>query len=391
MISFEEAYETVMQYAIPLGIEEVRLDELLNRIIAEDIVSDMDMPPFNKSAMDGYACRREDLACDLDVIEEIPAGKIPLKKISRNQCSGIMTGAMVPKGADCVIKVEQTELAGVDKIRFTGGKTADNICLRGEDVRKSEPVLRRGTRIQPQQIAIMASVGAVYPKVYRRPTVGVISTGDELVEPDSRPGDSQIRNSNACQLIAQVRSVGAIPDYGGIARDTSESTREKIEKSLARNDVILLTGGVSMGEYDLVPEIMTNMGVQQKFQRIAIQPGKPTIFGVKEEKLCFGLPGNPVSSFVLFELIVKPLLYGLMGHQYSPVNVIIPMAVGYERKKSERKSWLPVRINEDGEVEPVDYHGSAHIYSLNEAVGLISIPIGETTLHKGEKVHVRLI
>jgi molybdopterin molybdotransferase len=391
MISFEEAYDTVMQYAIPLGIEEVRLDELVNRVIAEDIVSDMDMPPFDKSAMDGYACRREDIACDLDVIEEIPAGKIPQKEISQNQCSKIMTGAMVPKGANCVIMVEQTEQVNVGMIRFTGEKTADNICIRGEDVRKSEPVLKRGTRIQPQQIAIMASVGAVNPTVYRRPTVGVISTGDELVEPDSTPGDSQIRNSNAYQLIAQVRSVGAIPSYGGIASDTAESTREKIQKSLANNDVILLTGGVSMGEYDLVPEIMTNMGIQQKFQRIAIQPGKPTIFGVREDKLCFGLAGNPVSSFVLFELLVKPLLYGLMGHQYSPVNIILPMAVGYERKKSVRKSWLPVLINVDGEVEPVDYHGSAHIFSLNAAEGLISIPIGVTALQKGEKVHVRLI
>ena len=391
MIPFEKAYETVMQHAAPLGTEGVGLDEVLNRILAENIVSDMDMPPFNKSAMDGFACRKEDLANVLEVIEEIPAGKIPQKEVSKNQCSKIMTGAKVPKGADSVIKVEETEKVESDKIRFTGDNTMDNICIRGEDVMKSDVVVQKGTRIQPQHIAIMASVGAVNPQVNRRPNVGIISTGNELVEPDSIPGESEIRNSNAYQLIAQVESVGAIPDYGGIALDTSESTREKIGKSLEMNDVILLTGGVSMGEYDLVPEIMTKIGIRQKFQRIAIQPGKPTIFGIAGKKICFGLPGNPVSSFVLFELLVKPLLYGLMGHNYSPPNIVLPIAGEYKRKKSGRKSWLPVRINANGEVETVDYHGSAHIYSLNKAMGLISIPIGETTLQKGEKVNVRLI
>jgi len=391
MILFEEAYEIVMQYAHPLGTEQVGLTDLLNRIIAEDIVSDMDMPPFDKSAMDGYACRRKDLPGILTVVEEIPAGKIPEKKISQNQCAEIMTGAMVPEGADCVIIVEQTEQVGLDKIRFTGKKTEDNICYRGEDIKKSEVVLKRGTRMKPQQVAIMASMGIVHPAVYRRPLVGIISTGDELVEPDKSPAHSQIRNSNAYQLIAQVWSTGAIPGYEGIAADTAESTTENIQKAMDKNDIILLTGGVSMGEYDLVPDIMTGLGIEQKFQRIAMQPGKPTIFGVKGEKLCFGLPGNPVSSFLLFELLVKPLLFGLMGHHYSPLNLILPMAVGYKRKKSVRESWFPVRINADGEVEPMDYHGSAHLYSLNETTGMVSIPIGETTIQKGEKVHVRLI
>lgn len=391
MILFEEAYETVMQYARPLGTEQAGLTELLNRVIAGDIVSDMDMPPFDKSAMDGYACRREDIGNVLTVVEKIPAGRIPGKKISRNQCAEIMTGAMVPEGADCVIIVEQTEQVGVDRIRFTGKETENNICYRGEDIRRSDVVLKKGTRIRPQHVAIMASVGVVRAEVCRRPRVGIISTGDELVEPDRSPGHSQIRNSNAYQLIAQVREAGAIPDYQGIAADTTESTREKIENALEKNDIILLTGGVSMGEYDLVPDIMTGLGIEQKFQRIAVQPGKPTIFGVKGEKLCFGLPGNPVSSFLIFELLVKPLLFGLMGHPHSPTSLILPMAAEYRRKKSARTSWFPVRINAEGKVEPVEYHGSAHLYSLSEMAGMASIPIGVTTLKKGEKVEVRLV
>ena len=162
-------------------------------------------------------------------------------------------------------------------------------------------------------------------------------------------------------------------------------------KSLNRNDVTILSGGVSMGEYDLVPEIMKEIGLELIFQRIAIQPGKPTIFGVKGEKICFGLPGNPVSSFVLFELLVKPLLFGLMWYKFTPLNIKLPMGKQYNRKKSTRQSWLPVLINKEGEIEPVEYHGSAHIHALNNAVGFISIPIGETTLPKGEFVHVRLI
>lgn len=391
MILFEEAYETVMQYARPLGTEQAGLTEMLNRVIAVDILSDMDMPPFDKSAMDGYACRREDIGNALTVVGEIPAGRIPGKKITRNQCARIMTGAMVPEGADCVIIVEQTEQVGVNTIRFTGKETQNNICYLGEDVRRSDVVLKKGTRIQPQHMAIMASVGVVSAEVYRRPLVGIISTGDELVEPDRSPSRSQIRNSNAYQLIAQVRAAGAIPDYRGIAADTAESTREIIEKALEKNDVILLTGGVSMGEYDLVPDIMTGLGIEQKFQRIAVQPGKPTIFGVKGEKLCFGLPGNPVSSFLIFELLVKPLLLGLMGHHHSPCNLNLPMAAEYKRRKSARTSWFPVRINEEGEVEPVEYHGSAHLYSLVEMAGMASIPIGVTTLKKGEKVEVRLV
>jgi molybdopterin molybdotransferase len=252
-------------------------------------------------------------------------------------------------------------------------------------------VLKRGTRIKPQHVAILASVGATRLKVYKNPSIGVISTGDELVEPDQVPGISQIRNSNAWQIIAQVKATGAESQYYGIALDDRESTYEKISESLQNNDITILTGGVSMGEYDFVPDIMQDLGIQLKFQRIAIQPGKPTIFGVKGNKLCFGLPGNPVSSFVLFELLVRPLIAGLTGHEFTPLNIKLPMAADYSRKKSIRRSWIPVRINENSEIEPVEYHGSAHIYSLNKTVGFISIPVGETILKKGDYVHVRLI
>jgi molybdopterin molybdotransferase len=211
------------------------------------------------------------------------------------------------------------------------------------------------------------------------------------VEPYEKPGLSQIRNSNAYQLTAQVRKMGAIPEYLGIASDNIESTREKIMQAFAGNDVVLLTGGVSAGDFDYVPDILAEQGVCLKFDSIAVQPGRPTVFGTLNDKCIFGLPGNPVSSFVQFELLVKPLVYKMTGHDYKPLVLRLVMAEEYRRKRPGRLSWLPVKINERGEVVPLEYHGSAHINALTLADGLISIPIGKTLLEKGELVDVRQI
>jgi len=389
MISFEEAYSTVIDAAKIVGSEKVTLEKSLNRILAEDVISDVDMPPFNKTAVDGFACRKEDLANELEIIELIPAGQLPIKKVETNQCAKIMTGAMVPKGADTVIMVEHTKSLGEKKIRFIEENTSTNICYFAEDVKRGEAVLKKGVRIKPQDIAVMASVGYVNPLVYSKISVGVISTGNELVEPDKLPALSQIRNSNASQLVAQVNRLGLEAHYTGIALDTRESTREMITRALAESDVILLSGGVSMGDYDYVPEIFEELGINILFKSIAVQPGRPTLFCEKDGKYLFGLPGNPVSSFVLFEILVKPFLYKLMGHNYHAFTVRAPMGIDYFRKKSKRKSLLPVLLREDGKVYPVEYHGSAHIHSYVNADGLITIEIGDTDLLKGEMVDVR--
>jgi len=231
----------------------------------------------------------------------------------------------------------------------------------------------------------------VNPMVYKQVRVGVISTGDELVEPGEVPGIAQIRNSNAYQLLAQASRMGALPRYEGIALDTEESTREKISRGFDNNDVVLLTGGVSMGDFDHVPKILHELGVELKFKSVAVQPGRPTVFGVRDGKFIFGLPGNPVSSFVQFELLVKPLIFKMTGHDYRPPSVNLPMGIEFTRKRAERLSWVPVKINEDGSVVPIEYHGSAHINALTLADGLIPVPIGKTKLEKGEPVHVRQI
>jgi molybdopterin molybdotransferase len=391
MISFNEALNIVSGLDERVKTENIDFRYSCQRILAEDIVSDIEMPPFDKSAVDGYACRKTDILYELEVIEVIPAGKAPVKEIRKNQCAKIMTGAPIPKGADAVMMVEDVEELGANRIKYKKDKIKENICYRGEDIKLGEIAIKSGTLIKPQHIAVMATTGCVMPLVYRKIKIAVISTGDELVEPEIKPAFSQIRNSNAYQLVTQAKNIGADAEYLGIALDTEESLRLIIQKAFEKADIVLLTGGVSMGDFDFVPKILTELGVDLKFKSIAVQPGRPTLFGTKGDRYIFGLPGNPVSSFVQFELLVKPLIYKLSGHNYNPVKLKIPLGVNYTRKRSDRLSIVPARIQEDGAVYPLEYHGSAHINSLSEADGLIFIPIGQTSIRKGDLVDVRLI
>jgi molybdopterin molybdotransferase len=389
MVTLEEAYDIILGAAFLAGTHRIGYLDSLGRILAEDIISDMAMPPFDKAAVDGFACRKQDMDKDLKVIETIPAGKFPEQPIRQGECSRIMTGAMVPQGADMVIMVEDTVLTNHGHVRLTKAKTNVNICYKAEDLREGDVVLKRGTFIRPQEIAVMASVGCISPLVYQSPGIGIISTGDELVEPGQKPGLSQIRNSNASQIAAQLAGMSVTAHYLGIARDDKDSTTRIISRAFLEDDVVILSGGVSMGEYDYVPEVLNEMAFEIKFKSIAIQPGRPTLFGVHGKKLLFGLPGNPVSSFIIFEMLVKPLLYKIMGYHYRPLALRLPMGIDYIRPKSTRKSLLPVRITDDGLVMPVNYHGSAHIHAYAHADGIITIDIGATKINKGDIVNVR--
>lgn len=391
MISFEEAYKIVIdsQY-YEVNTERIELIKSIGRILAKDILSDISMPPFNKSAMDGYACRRIDLKNELEVLEIIAAGSIPTLTVGANQCSKIMTGAKMPEGADCVIKVEDTETQSNGKVKFVVEETKDNYVLAGQDVKEGDLVLKKGSLIGPQHMAVAASVGYDFTRVFKKVQVGVISTGDELVEPFSKPGEGQIRNSNAYQLIGQLSKMNVTPYYFGIARDNEESTTRIITKALSETDIVLLTGGVSMGDFDFIPKIFDQLGVDIKFKEIAVQPGKPTVFGVLNDKFIFGLPGNPVSSFNIFELLTKPFIYAMMGHKYQPIELNVSMGTAYHRKHSSRRSFIPVKIKE-GKAWPLNYHGSAHIQAFTEADGLISIPVGVSEINEGDLVNVRQI
>jgi molybdopterin molybdotransferase len=398
MISFEEALNTVMGNICTVSSLRVPFTDSLGRVLAEDVYSDIDMPPFDKSAVDGFACKLSDIIAfaeglnnlPLEVLETIPAGTPPQRMVVPGKCSRIMTGAMVPEGADCIIMVEETTLTNDGKIIYTGRKSASNICFKSEDIRVGDKVLEKGTLIKPQHIAVLASVGAANPLVAEKPRVGILSTGDELVEPSETPTLSKIRNSNAWQLMAQVTNTAGEAKYHGIALDNMDSLTSKLEAALETSDLVILTGGVSMGDFDYVPVVMKNLGLDILFKSVAIQPGRPTVFGRVGNKYIFGLPGNPVSSFVLFEMLVKPFIQGMMGAKPQSQNVLLPMGADYVRKKSTRKSLIPIKIIE-GKVVPLEYHGSAHINAYIDAQGIIAIEMGITELKKGEVVYVRQV
>lgn len=388
MISFEEAYKTVIDSAFSTGNELVPFTESPGRILAQDVMSDMDMPPFDKSSMDGFACRKDDLDSELEIIETIPAGKRPLKTVGKGECSRIMTGAPVPNGADSVILVEDSVITPSGKMRFTGKYLKQNISIRGEDIKKGDVVLKSGKQITPQDIAVIASVGCTSLLVSKFPVVGVISSGDELVEPHLSPDVSQIRNSNAYQILAQLRRTGGTGIYYGIARDDEEVTFKIIERALTECDIVLITGGVSMGDFDFIPSVLVRAGVNILFSRVNVQPGKPTTFGIRDRSLVFGLPGNPVSSFIQFEMLVRPLILKMMGNSRRQVSIALPMKEEYKRRSSDRMGLIPVIITDESCVLPVEYHGSAHINSYSCADGIISIPAGKIMINKGERVSV---
>lgn len=391
MIKYEKAVEIIKANIVLFEAEKVKLTQSFGRVLRENIISDMFMPPFNKSAMDGFACRREDILNELEIIESIQAGYKPQKSVGKNQCSKIMTGAEIPEGADCVIIVEEVEFISHNKIRYTKEKTSNNICYKGEDVKKEEQLLTSGTRITEKEIASIALAGYSNVLVSKKPNVAVISTGDEIVEPEIIPNQSQIRNTNAYQLIMQVEKFGCNANYYGIVKDKEDEILPVITKAKEENDLILLTGGVSMGEYDLIPALLKKIRFNLLFEKVAVQPGKPTVFGRDGNKFVFGMPGNPVSSFVVFEYFVKEFLAGVMGLAKYKKEIVLELANDFTRKRSERLARIPVKINEEGKAEVVEYHGSAHINSLASADGIISIPIGVLELKKGTKVNVRQI
>lgn len=384
---FGEVMDTILGSARLLGSEEVGLAEAPGRVLAADIVSDIDMPPFDKSAMDGFACRRADLDRPLRIVETVAAGSMPEKEIGEGECARIMTGAAVPRGADMVVMVEDTEEAdGIVRISRRSGRS--NICLLGEDVHAGDRVLREGTLIRPSEIAVLAAAGGATVPVAARPVLGIAVTGDELAEPGRPVGAGMIRNSNGPQLIAQAEETGLATAYLGIVRDEPAAVPELVRKAAGHVDVFIFSGGVSMGDYDFVPSGLEEAGFELLIHGAAIKPGRPLLFGMREDSWVFGLPGNPVSVFVLFEIIVKPFCFRLMGHDYRPLEVTTRLDEDFTRKAAVRTAHVPVRLMPDGRARLLDYHGSAHIHAYTMADGILSIPAGTVSIARGEEVRV---
>jgi molybdopterin molybdotransferase len=389
MIAFEKALEMVLTSVKLASTQQVKLQNSLDRVLAEDIYSDIDMPPFNKSAMDGFACRLQDLSNELEIVDEIPAGAVPSKTVRHNQCARIMTGAVVPGGADFVLMKEYAKLIDSNKIRCTNETTKSNICYKGEDVKKGDLVLKKGILLAPSHIAILASVGKHNPLVYMVPHVAIISTGNELVEPYEIPEPVQIRNSNSYQLVAQLMKIGIPSDYLGIVEDNEQAVHDIMVSALSKYDVIIISGGVSVGDYDFVPAVLNQLGARIIVHGMKVKPGKHLLIASLDNKTIIGLPGNPVSSYVQFEVFVKQVLFNMMGCSHQPNVLNLPIAEDYSRQKTDQLLFIPVRFSATGTVILLEYHGSAHIHSITKADGIMEIPVAVSEIKKGEPVRVR--
>lgn len=400
MISVEEASRRILAGFSPLGLEKVSILDTPGRVIGEDIYAGRDIPPKDNSAMDGYALRREDTLgaspekpATLDVTEEIPAGAIPTKRIGPGQAARIMTGAPLPEGADAVVRMEDTHKDGPRVHIFTEAAPGQHIRAAGGDVREGDMVIPRGSVMRPAGVGMLASLGRSFIPVHQRPLVAVITTGDELADIDDPPSPWQIVNSNSYSLAALVRDCGAIPLRIGIARDSREDLTAKF-RSAMRADLIISTGGVSVGDYDLVKEIMQTEGNHMQFWQVAMKPGRPLAFGALGTVPVIGLPGNPAASMVAFEQFIRPAILKMMGHT-NLFRRTVPARIDENiEKKAGSMHFIRALIRRDGDgyaVVTAGEQGSGILKSMVRANGLIVLPEDATAVKAGEMVRVQLL
>ena len=393
LIPLEEALRIVLERCERLPAEEVSLYQAPGGVLAEVVRADRDYPPFDKSAMDGFAIDARDSSgppVRLRVVEEIRAGTAPQRGLRRGEASAIMTGAPVPEGADAVIPVEQTDPKEGEVVIQAEARPGQHICRRGEDIKAGEVALPEGTPIRPQEVAVLAAAGRDRVSIFRKPSVAIVSTGDELVDVSKAPAPHQIRNSNGYALWAQSRAIGVPAHLMGIAPDREEATREKLEEAL-RDDVVLISGGVSMGEYDLTGRVLSSLGFQEGFDRIAVKPGKPTLFGTVRGRAVFGLPGNPVSGFVIFHLLVRPAIQHMMGiSEPRWVEVEATLEEG-ELKPTKRWQFYPAALRWIGgeqRVRRVPWKGSGDLFGPSRGNCLLQVPIDSPPRRAGDRVRV---
>ena len=414
MIDVTEALSRVM--AAARGAARARevcktpLAEALGMVLAEDVASDVDSPPHDRAIVDGYAVRSADFVrrptsdtvepVELEVIEEVTAGDVPSATVGSGQATRIMTGAPVPEGADAVVMVEETEAFAephtpLGGVRFQVQRVAEgqNIMPRATSMRRGQVVLSAGAMLGSAQIGLLAEVGRAGVSVYSRPRVAVLATGNELVAAEFVPGPGQIRNSNGPMLVAATREAGGVPLDLGIGRDEKDALRELVDQGLGC-DVLVLSGGVSAGTKDFVPEVLAEAGVEEVFHKIRLKPGKPLWFGVRrgEERstLVFGLPGNPVSSFVCFQLFVHPALAALAGAE-PPNRRVKARLVDAFTHRGPRPTYHPARLqfdNDEAMVDLVSWRGSGDLRALANIDSLAVFPEGEHAYSAGDEITV---
>jgi len=364
-LTFDEARACVLrEVGVSMAMETVALADAAGRVLAEEITADRDYPPFPRSARDGFAVQAADLPGALRVIGEVRAGDAFIGRVNAGEAVEIMTGAGVPEGADAVVMVEHTQRKG-DRVKIERGiQSGENFNPRGIEAHGGDVVLSAGVRIGFAEVALLATVGRTGVLVYRRPRVAIVSTGDEIVEAGETPGAHQIRNSNAASLAVQVCRAGGRPEILGVARDNYESTRAQVRQGLEA-DLLLLSGGVSAGKYDLVEKVLAEFGAEFFFDRVMIQPGQPLVFGKAQDKFFFGLPGNPGSTMITFETIARAGLERMQGLQEPALPLLRARLTRPFRQKPGLTRFLPARLSADGAtIEPGISHGSGDVAAL---------------------------
>jgi molybdopterin molybdotransferase len=442
MLTVEAAQRLVLAASAPLKPVTHPLARALGLVLAEPVASDMDMPPYDKALVDGFAVRFDDLATGpraLEIAGEVAAGQSSDQLLNPGCAVRIMTGAPVPPGADTVVMVEHTshrffrhEPGGSEQspqsARFNGLVSIDdhqlrlgqNIMRRGTELRGGQVVLEPGRRIRPPEVGLLASVGRNQVLAYPRPRVAILATGDEIVEIDDQPGPGQIRNSNGPTLAALTVRAGGEPEYLGISRDSRDELYRRVRMGL-QADILVLSGGVSAGQFDLVPDVLQELGVREVFHRVNLRPGKPVWFGTTDHhqaqgairsdappgssskepsapspahRLVFGLPGNPVSVMVCFELFVRHCIERMMGVADPHPRLVRAALQEPKTYRSERPTYWPAWVEpaESGfRVRPVAWHGSPDLRATTDANAFVLFPAGEHQFQSGDSVQVLLV
>jgi len=400
MLEVADALAEVLKHTRPLKSKITTLTPAaLGQVLAVDIPADLDSPPFPKSLRDGYAVRSTDCAspnAELKIIETVPAGKVATKSLGMGEAIRIFTGAPIPDGADAIVMQEHTQVLG-DIVRITDAvvKPRQYVFAQGTEMKAGTTVLKAGTVLNPVALGVLASVGQTAVPAYPLPRVGIVVTGDELVDAPQVPKFGQIRNSNGPMLTALAAHGGGLPRYFGIARDDRTATRSLISEGIASSDVLLIAGGVSVGDHDLVPGVLQDLGITVHFRQVRMKPGKPLLFGTAPTgTLIFGLPGNPASSFVGFALFVRPAIQILGGHDpAAPRTIRLPVAEGMA-ESNDRPTYRPAKleIGETGwNVRPLPWSGAPDLLGLQPADALLVLPAGDTRVDRGTIMEVVLL
>jgi len=400
VIEIGEAQQKVLEEIPVLGRERIHILEALGRVLAQEVDAVRDVPSADNSAMDGYACRHEDLSgassdnpARLRLVGDAPAGRPFNGSVGPGEAVRIMTGGLIPAGADAVIMLEDTRRGGDEIVCLRDPGQGAHIRRTGEDVKASEIVLSAGDLVRPPEVGMLATLGHAYVYVHQRPVVAILSTGDELVDLDEPFSDGKVVCSNTYSLAAQVQDCGAIPLSLGIATDDETDQRSRISEGL-RADAIVTSGGVSVGKYDLVKDTLSQLGMRVKFWKVAMKPGKPLVFGTIGNKPVFGLPGNPTSAMISFEQFVRPALLKMMGH----VNLFRPLVEATFAEdvdiSSSRLHLVRCKLFErDGQMVavPTGNQSSGALRSMVLADGLMILPGGKGPFKRGETVKVQVL